>query len=89
MKNTEILKISAWLRAVSHSIVAEAFDGLLLATVHVYLPFISPVTFRVWRYSAVIGFTNTVSFPSVTGVVSLVQMTVVAGPPVEILVRVN
>ena len=36
-----------------------------------------------------IGFTNTVSFPSVTGVESLVQVAVVAGPPVEIQVRVN
>ena len=73
----------------SHSIVAEAFDGLLLATVHVYFPLTSPVTFRVWRYSAVIRFTNTVSFPSVTGVESLVQVAVVAGPPVEIQIRVN
>ena len=77
------------LQTTSHSIVAEAFDGLLLATVHVYLPLKSPVTFRVWRYSAVIRFSNTVSFPSVTGVVSLVQVAVVAGPPVEIQVRVN
>ena len=82
------MKMSARLHVASHSIVAEAFDGLLLATVHVYLPLTSPVTFRVWTYSAVIGFSNTVSFPSVTGV-SLVQMTVVAGPPVEIQVRVN
>ena len=73
----------------SHSIVAEALDGLLLATVHVYLPLISPVTFRVWRYSAVVGFSNTVSFPSVTSVESPVQVAVVAGPPVEIQVRVN
>ena len=36
-----------------------------------------------------IGFTNTVSLPSVTGVESLVQDTVVAGPLVEIQVRVN
>ena len=83
------MKMFARLHAASHSIFAEEVDGLLLATVHVYLPLISPVTFRVWRYFAVIGFTNTVSFPSVTGVVSLVQMTVVAGPPVEIQVRVN
>ena len=79
----------ARMHAASHSIVAEALDGFLLATVHVYLPLISPVTFRVWRYSAVIGFTNTVSLLSVTGVESLVQVTVVAGPPVEIQVRVN
>ena len=79
----------ARMHAVSHSIVAKEIDGLLLATVHVYLPLISPVTFRVWRYSALIGFSNTVSFPSVTGVESLVQVAVVAGPPVEIQVRVN
>ena len=48
----------AGMHAALHSIVAEAFDGLLLATVHVYLPLISPVTFRVWRYSAVVGFTS-------------------------------
>ena len=53
-KDTAI-RMSARLHAVSHSIVAEEVDGLLLATVHVYLPLISPVIFRVWRYSAVIG----------------------------------
>ena len=36
-----------------------------------------------------IGSFNTVSVPSVTVVESLVQVTVVAGPPVEIQVRVN
>ena len=36
-----------------------------------------------------IGFTNTLSFPSVTGIESLVQVTVVANPPVEIQARVN
>ena len=40
-------------------------------------------------YCAVTGSFNTVSFPSVTVVESLVQVTVVAGPPVEIQVRVN
>ena len=35
------------------------------------------------------GSFNTVSVPSVTVVESLVQVTVVAGPPVEIQVRVN
>ena len=45
---------------------------------------------RVWLYCAVSGSSNTVSVPSVTVVVeSLVQVTVVAGPPVEIQVRVN
>ena len=40
-------------------------------------------------YCAVVVSTNTVIFPCVTVVESLVQVTVVAGPPVEIQVRVN
>ena len=40
-------------------------------------------------YCAVTGSSNTVSVPSVTETESLVQVTVVAGPPVEIQVRVN
>ena len=66
---------------------AESLDGLLLATVHVYTPAVLPV--RVWVYCAVTGSSNTVSVPSVTVTESLVQVTVVAGPPVEIQVRVN
>ena len=66
--------------------LAEAADGLLLTTVQVYSP--AAVTFRVWVYCAVTGSFNTVSVPSVTVVESLVQVTVVAGPPVEIQVRV-
>ena len=42
-----------------------------------------------WVYCAVSGSFNTVSVPSVTVVESLVQVTVVAGPPVEIQVRVD
>ena len=56
--------------------VAEAVDGLLLATVHVCV------------YCAVDRLFNTVSVPSVIVTESLVQVTVVAGPPVEIQVRV-
>ena len=68
--------------------VAELDDGLLLATVQVYSPPV--VTVRVCVYCAVSGSSNTVSVPSVTVVVeSLVQVTVVAGPPVEIQVRVS
>ena len=68
--------------------VAESDDGLLFSTVQVYSPPV--VTFRVCVYCAVSGSSNTVSFPSVTVVVeSLVQVTVVAGPPVEIQVRVS
>ena len=39
-------------------------------------------------YCAVSRSSNTVSVPSVTVMESLVQVTVVAGPPVEIQVRV-
>ena len=65
---------------------AEAVDGLSLVTVHVYSPAL--VTVRVWVYCAVTGSSNTVSVPSVTVTESLVQVTLVAGPPVEIQVRV-
>ena len=67
--------------------LAESEDGLLLDTVQVYSPPV--VTFRVCVYCAVTGSSNTVSVPSVTVVESLVQVTVVAGPPVEIQVRVS
>ena len=70
--------------------VAEAGDddGLLFSTAQVYSP--AAVTVRVCVYCAVSGSSNTVSVPSVTVVVeSLVQVTVVAGPPVEIHVRVS
>ena len=64
--------------------LAELVDGLLLATVQVYSPAV--VTARVWVYCAVAGSLNTVWVPSVTLAESLVQVTVVAGPPVEIQV---
>ena len=67
--------------------VAESEDGLLLDTVQVYTPPV--VTFRECVYCAVSGSSNTVSVPSVTVMESLVQVTVVAGPPVEIQVRVS
>ena len=63
-------------------VVAEADEGLLLATVQVYTPASDIV--RVWVYCAVSGSFNTVSVPSPTLTESLVQDTVVAGPPVEI-----
>ena len=66
--------------------LAESEDGLLFDTVQVYSPPV--VTVRVCVYCAVSGSSNTGSFPSVTVVESLVQVTVVAGPPVEIQVRV-
>ena len=62
--------------------LAEAVEGLSLATVHVYSPAL--VTVRVWVYCAVTGSSITVSVPSVTVTESLVQETVVASPPVEI-----
>ena len=65
----------------------DTVEGLLLATVQVYSPAV--ITFRVWVYCALTGSFNIFSFPSVTVVESLVQVTVVAGPPVEILVMVN
>ena len=40
-------------------------------------------------YCAVTGSFNTVTVPWVTVVESLVQVTVVAGPPVEVQARVN
>ena len=67
--------------------LAEAVDGLLLDTVHVYSPAV--VTVRVWEYCAVSGSFSTVWVPWVTVVESLVQVTLVAGPPVEIQVSVN
>ena len=71
-------------------ILAESVDGLLLATVHLYTIMGNLVRVRVWVYCAVTGSSNTVSVPSVMTVVeSRVQVTVVAGPPVEIQARVN
>ena len=67
--------------------LAESEDFLLLATVHAYVPMVR--IFSVCVYCAVTGSTNTVSVPSVILTESLVQVTVVAGPPVEIQVRVN
>ena len=72
---------------VTVMLAGEADDGLLLATVQVYSPAV--VRVRVWVYCAVTGSFNTVWVPWVTVVESLVQVTVVAGPPVEIQVRVS
>ena len=67
---------------------AVSLDGLLLDTVHRYCPPSLPVTVRMWVYCAVTWSSNTV-IPLETGFESLVQVTVVAGPPVELQVRVN
>ena len=56
---------------------------------HVYKPLSLPVTVRVLVYCVVTRSFNIVSFPSVSVSESLVQVTEVAGPPVEIQVRVN
>ena len=63
----------------------------MLETVQLYvaLNVVGSVTVRVWVYCAVTRSSNTVSVPSVTVTVSLVQVTVVAGPPVVIQVTVN
>ena len=65
-----------------------AVDGLLLDTLHWYCPGSLPVTVSVWVYCADSVLFNTVT-PPVTSSESLVQVIVVAGPPVEIQVRVN
>ena len=67
-------------------VLAEAEDGLLLDTVQVYSPPV--VTVRVCVYCAVSALFNTVSVPSVTVMESLVQVTVVAGPPMDVQARV-
>ena len=67
---------------------AVSLDGLLLDTLHWYCPLRLPVTVRVWVYCAVTGLSSTV-IPPDTVSESLVQVTVVAGPPVELQVRVN
>ena len=65
-----------------------AVEGLLLDTLHWYCPGSLPVTVSVWVYCAVSVLSSTV-IPPVTSSEYLVQVTVVAGPPVEIQVRVN
>ena len=72
---------------IPNVMLADMDDGLALDTVHVNAP--KAVTVRVWVYCAVTGSFNTVSVPWVTLVESLVQVTVVAGPPVELQVRVT
>ena len=67
---------------------AVAVDGLLLVTLHWYCPPSLPVTVRMWVYCAVTALLSTV-IPPETVSESLIQVTVVAGPPVEVQVRVN
>ena len=67
--------------------LSEASDGFVLVTEHLYSPPLVTLS-RCW-YLTVTGSFNTVSVPSVTSSLSPVHWTVVAGPPVEIQVRVN
>ena len=61
---------------------------MLFATVQVYSPPTFPV--RVWMYCAVFRLARTVLVPSVISVLlSLVQVTVVTGPPEEVQIMVN
>ena len=73
------------------TVFTEADDGLSLETVQLYMPLneVGSVIVRVWVYCAVTRSFNTVSVPSVTMSLSLIQVIVVAGPPVEIKMRVK
>ena len=68
--------------------LAESVDGFGLATEHLYSPPVV-ILFSLCMYLAGEVLTSKISVPSVTGSESLVQITVVAGPPVEIQTRVN
>ena len=88
-KDLDLIHISLLLHALPEIVrLAELSDGLLLDTVHWYCPSCLPVTGKVWVYCTVIESFSTVIPPETTSE-SLVQVTVVAGPPVEVQVRVN
>ena len=72
---------------IPSTVISAESEKAVFDTLQVYSPV--AVTVRVCVYCAVVALLNTVSVPSVTVVESLVQVTVVAGPPVEIQVRVN
>ena len=61
---------------------------MLLGTVHTYCPPYFLVTVRVWVYCAVTGSLNRV-IPPATVSEFLIQVTVVAGPPVVVQEKVN
>ena len=87
LKSTYIhQKTAVFLPCTKSCIVA--IDGLLLVTLHWYCPPSLPVTVKVWLYCAVTALLSTV-IPPETVSESLVQVTAVAGPPVEVHVRVN
>ena len=71
------------------TVIFEELDDCLLLTVQVYSPPDLPDTMRVWVYKASIEFFKTVDTDCVRMSCSLVQMTLVADPPVETQVRVN
>ena len=71
---------------IPSTVISAESEKAVFDTLQMYSPVV--VTFRVCVYCAVVALFNTVSVPSVTVVESLVQVTVVAGPPVEIQVRV-
>ena len=66
--------------------LTEALEGKLFFTVHVYFPAESAVS--VCLYSAVTRLTTKDTDSSLRAMESLVQLTVVAGPPVEMQVRI-
>ena len=68
-------------------ILAETVDGLLFDTVHEYTPAVFPLS--VWVYCDSTGSSNTVSVLSLTATESLVQVTLVAGPPEEMQMMVK
>ena len=74
-------------------VLTAAGDVLLLDTEHAYDPSRLPVTVSVWTYVAVsVSVTRVVmawSWLLIRVSLPLVQETVVAGPPVEVQVRVN
>ena len=71
-------------------VLIAAGDVLLLDTEHEYDPSCLPVTLSEWTYVAVtVSVTREVLYTSLRVTSPLVQETVVAGPPVEVQVRVN
>ena len=70
-------------------VILVELDDILFITVQAYSPLSLPVTVRVWMYKASTALLSTVEDGSVKMLESLVQVTLVAGPPVETQVRVN
>ena len=68
-------------------ILDEITDLLLLLTIHWYNPVCPSIIVRVWMYSAVTGFFNTVLVSPVITLLSLFQVTLVTGPPVDTQTR--